>query len=356
VHDVTLRGSWAQAGGGWEPDLFAAYNQHFVAVNPWIPGLGKRPIGQVVPAEFMLPRADLMKTEFYQDFLTRAKLDSGVGVTVQQDGTRYLIVSVLFPHSLAERDPDTIDRLQRLAPHLQRVAQLNRQFAGIETRAVAAEAALQHLATALLIVDAAGRVAYHSQAAASVIAAADGLIIVSNRLAAIDPGETQALRQLVVAAVQAPREVTAAPGGVIRIRRQSARPDYQVLVAPLGETMFASGLSEPMAAVFIRDPDMPATTPTEWLQRLHGLTPAEARVMQALLNGDPLKRMAEHFHVGTETLRTQLKAIYRKTDTCNQAELIHLGLRGLATFQRWPITQKSAGIPRPGDASISTHC
>jgi hypothetical protein len=141
VHDTTMRASRAQAGGGWEPDLFAAYNQHFVGVNPWIPNLSKRPIGRVVPAEFMLARADLVKTEFYQDFLKRAGLDSGVGVTVQQDGTRHLIVSVLFPHARAERDPDTVGRLQRLVPHLLRVAQLNRQFAGIETRAAAAEAA-----------------------------------------------------------------------------------------------------------------------------------------------------------------------------------------------------------------------
>ncbi len=175
VHDVTFRGSWAQAGGGWDPELFAAYNQHFVAVNPWIPSLSRRPIGRVVPAEFMLPRADLTKTEFYQDFLRPAKLDSGVGLTVQQDGTRRMIVSVLFPHAPAERDPDTIDRLQRLVPHLLRVAQLNRQFAGIETRAAAAEAALQHLATALLIVDAVGRVAYHNPAASMIITAADGL-------------------------------------------------------------------------------------------------------------------------------------------------------------------------------------
>ncbi|MGH7064802.1 MAG: hypothetical protein ACREET_12065, partial [Stellaceae bacterium] len=229
VHDVTLRGSRAQAGGGWEPDLFAAYNQHFVAVNPWIPHLGKRPIGRVVPAEFMLPRAELMKTEFYQDFLRRAKLDSGVGVTVQQNGTRHMIVSVLFPHGPAQRDAHAIDRLQRLVPHLLRVAQLNRQFAGVETRAVAAEAALHHLATALLIADGDARVAYHNPAAATIIAA-DGLTVTGNRLAAIDPRESLALRQLVAAAVRASREVGAAPGGVIRIRRRSERPAYEALV------------------------------------------------------------------------------------------------------------------------------
>jgi DNA-binding CsgD family transcriptional regulator len=240
---------------------------------------------------------------------------------------------VLFPHAPAERDPDVINRLQQLVPHLLRVAQLNRQFAGIETRAAAAETAVQHLATALVIVDGVGLVTYHNRAAATIIAAADGLMVVGNRLAAIDPNESQALRQLVAAAVRAPREVAAAPGGVIRIRRRSDRPAYEVLVAPLGATMFASSFSEPMAGVFIRDPDAPVATPTQWLQRLHGLTPAEARLMQALLAGDSLERMAERLHVGIETLRTQLKATYRKTDTSSQSELIRRGLRGVAAFQ-----------------------
>jgi DNA-binding CsgD family transcriptional regulator len=334
VHDTTLRGSWAQAGGGWDPDLFAAYNEHFVAVNPWIPNLNKRPVGRVVPAEFMLPRADLVKTEFYQDFLRRAELDSGVGVTVQQDGTRHMIVSVLFPHAPAERDPDTIEQLQRLVPHLLRVAQLNRQFAGIEIRALAAETALDRLATALLIVDGVGPVVYHNSAAAGVMAAADGLIIIGNRLSAVDSSENQALRLLIAAAARAP-----GGGGLCAWRGHPhsatvRTSPYEVLVAPVGETMFASGLIEPMAAVFIRDHGASVATPTEWLQRLHGLTPAEARVMRALLAGDPLERMAERFNVGIETLRTQLKAIYRKTDTSSQAELVRLGLRGLAALQQ----------------------
>jgi DNA-binding CsgD family transcriptional regulator len=186
----------------------------------------------------------------------------------------------------------------------------------------------------LLIVDAAGRVSYHNAAAETIISEADGLAVIGKRLAAIDPGETQALRQLIAEAARAPQGVTANPGGVIRIRRRSERRSYEVLVAPLGETTFASGLREPMAAVFIRDPDAPAATSAEWLRRLYGLTPAEARLLQALLAGDSLETISERFRVGAETLRTQLKAIYRKTDTGSQAQLIRLALRGLAAYQQ----------------------
>lgn len=152
MHDVTRQNSLARAGGQWDPDHFKAYNQHFVTVNPWIPNLPRRQVGKASPAEFLLPRAELVKTEFYNDFLRRAQLDSGIGVTVERNSSRHIIVSVVFPQVTAENDPDALGRLQRLVPHLQRVAQLNRQLEVMERRAIAADAALDRLATAMLIV------------------------------------------------------------------------------------------------------------------------------------------------------------------------------------------------------------
>ena len=85
-----------------------------------------------------MPRADLLWTEFYQDFLRPARLASGVGVTLQQDGTKHMLVSAVYPAATAERDRDVVGRLQRLVPHLKRGAQLNRQLAELELRSVAA--------------------------------------------------------------------------------------------------------------------------------------------------------------------------------------------------------------------------
>ena len=152
VHDLSVRNGFVQAAGPWEPDQVSKYNQYYASTNPWLPHLNKRPAGVAVPAEFMLPRAALLRTEFYCDYLRPVHLDSGVGITVQKDGSRHMVVSVLFPQLTAETDDDTIGRLQRLAPHLLRVAQLNRQLAGLEARAAAAEAVLDGLVTAMYAV------------------------------------------------------------------------------------------------------------------------------------------------------------------------------------------------------------
>jgi DNA-binding CsgD family transcriptional regulator len=220
-----------------------------------------------------------------------------------------------------------------LVPHILRVTQLNRQLAGLESRTIAAEAALDGLATAMMVVNAAGRVVHMNAAAECIITAGDGPKIVQFALDAVTPGEGKLLRQLVASALQARRNVIASPGGVMRISRRSGCAPYEVLVAPISGTTLGLGLDGPLAAVFVRDPEARIVTPTDRLQCLYKLTGAEARLMQALLTGDTLDTIAESVGVGRETLRSQLKAVFRKTGTSSQIELIRLGLRGLAAFK-----------------------
>lgn len=58
------------------------------------------------------------------------------------------------------------------------------------------------------------------------------------------------------------------------------------------------------------------------LGELFGLSPAEARLTARLLRGDDLEAAARALHVSPHTARTQLKAVFAKTDTHRQPELI----------------------------------
>jgi DNA-binding CsgD family transcriptional regulator len=152
-------------------------------------------------------------------------------------------------------------------------------------------------------------------------------------LDAVVPGEGKLLRQLIGSALQVARNVAASPGGVMRISRRSGCAPYEVLVAPVSGTTLGLDFDGPLAAVFVRDPEARIVPPTDRLQHFYALTGAEARLMQALVAGDTLDTIAERFGVSRETLRSQLKAVFLKTGTSSQIELIRLGLRGLATFK-----------------------
>jgi DNA-binding CsgD family transcriptional regulator len=60
------------------------------------------------------------------------------------------------------------------------------------------------------------------------------------------------------------------------------------------------------------------------LRALYGLTPAETRLAQRLAAGDELKAAAAQLGIGYGTARAQLAAIFRKTETKRQGELVRL--------------------------------
>ncbi len=63
---------------------------------------------------------------------------------------------------------------------------------------------------------------------------------------------------------------------------------------------------------------------TSALRSTYGLTPAEARLAQQLVNGDALTAIAEKLGLAHNTVRNQLKSIFSKTGTKRQAELVGL--------------------------------
>jgi DNA-binding CsgD family transcriptional regulator len=57
--------------------------------------------------------------------------------------------------------------------------------------------------------------------------------------------------------------------------------------------------------------------------RFHfGLTLAEARLALQLVSGETLRSAAVKLNITYETARTCLKKIFKKTETCRQAELV----------------------------------
>lgn len=58
------------------------------------------------------------------------------------------------------------------------------------------------------------------------------------------------------------------------------------------------------------------------LQRLYRLTAAEAELAAMLTEGDSLERIAEQRQVALETVRAQLKSVFRKTGAHRQGELV----------------------------------
>jgi len=86
----------------------------------------------------------------------------------------------------------------------------------------------------------------------------------------------------------------------------------------MARDLFGSGLS----MVVVTRPDSARQPDASLIQGLFDLTPAEARVAAALIEGRTIAEMAARNGVGLETVRTQVKSILAKTGVSRQAEFV----------------------------------
>ena len=334
VHDAKAGRESVNATNSVDPGPLEAYAEHYSKLNPWLRFASEAPVGVALSTEAMVPFGEYRKTEFYNDWGRRLNIDTGVVVTIQRDESRVMAVSALFSLRTLEHRPDPTIGLQRLAPHLLRVAQLNQKFAALEARAEAAEFAVDRLAMSMLVVDANRKVIYLTPQAQQLTTAADGFVIRHNMLDVATSSEGQILRKLIASALQPQRDLGTPPGGVMLVSRTSGERPYEVLVTSVTDLRCKLGFTGQLATIFVHDPGKLPNVPEEWLRSIYGLTRAEARLMQALLSGSSLNDAAADFGVGRETLRSQIKALFLKTGCRTQAELIRVGLQSLSVRYR----------------------
>jgi DNA-binding CsgD family transcriptional regulator len=168
--------------------------------------------------------------------------------------------------------------------------------------------------TAQSLLSAEGQVLFSNAQARAIFAAGDGLTL--------DAG--QQLNFAVPTDTQRWDEVLALGTGRFLIGRLSGAHPYRAHLFPLnGEELMTRAYRY---LLVLHDPSNAPTHSIAAIQQLYRLTEAETEVLQALAAGKSVEEIAEQRGNAPATVRTQLKALYRKTRTSRQAELLRLVL------------------------------
>jgi DNA-binding CsgD family transcriptional regulator len=79
-----------------------------------------------------------------------------------------------------------------------------------------------------------------------------------------------------------------------------------------------------VAAVFVRKAEIDLTMPLEAVARLYKLTPAETRVLSAIVTGGGVPEVVCLLGISESTVKTHLRHLFQKTGTVRQSDLIKL--------------------------------
>ncbi|MGA9287836.1 MAG: helix-turn-helix transcriptional regulator [Anaerobacillus sp.] len=224
---------------------------------------------------------------------------------------------------------DAKSRFTALLPHLQ-----HRLAAGDSKRAAtglhgAALIALEGIALGVALIRGDGGVLFANAAANAVINNGDILSLSHGALALGQPGRRGRFRELLTRLAAMVRDGEQSAAQAISVPRPARQRPVGLLVWSLPHAAEA-GPDEPVAIVFIGDPEHPGEIDAGRLCDLYGLSRAEARVAALLAQGHRLDETAQILGVAYETVRKHLKQIFSKTGTDRQAELVRMLVGGPA--------------------------
>lgn len=215
-------------------------------------------------------------------------------------------------------------RLAMLVPHLRRAFEFYALMRQASERSSDLAAALDLLDAAVILTDSRLRVAHANRAAEELAKSRTGLSLDRGSLALRDG---QCSRRI----AQAASEALAAATGHVKITQaehiaitcaESGTP-FRVSLHPLSKRPSGTGTRvKAELAVVIRSGGNKSQDGAVRLQSLFGLTAAEAILAHAVASGRSLDDHARERGIAISTVRTQLRALFAKTETHRQGELV----------------------------------
>lgn len=302
--------------------MHEAYDGYFGRIDPRRRIVTGLPVGHVFRCHDHIDEREVGASEFYQDFLLPNGLRYMVGVTLAREPGSEASLALLRARGRQPFSEDEAEWARRLSPHLQRAIALLLRHGRIAERLQAGEQALNSIETGILLLDERGEVTYANATALALFPRYFVSSSGTHRLKARSGHDAHALD----AAWH--RVVTDGSPQSMLMHDPNARSDAPRTVA----VTFCRAPAAVEAEVVPRYKYLAFLVPqprqrvpgARQLAALFDLTPAEARLAQALAAGRTLAEAAADVGVKPSTVRTQLLGILAKTGTMRQQDLVAL--------------------------------
>lgn len=266
---------------------------------------------------------ELQATRYYAEFMRPAGIAHGMALCLQPHRPGDLaLLTINRGATEGCFDEAELALAQSLLPHLRNVYTLQQRLSWLEGQSQRFRSTLDQLNKGVAMLDADGHLLFCNRAAGQMEASGlfarhpDGRLTLAHT--PDDHRLQQALRKFAMDASAAPT--------VLQIHSRAGQLCGVLKLCP-ADMLAGAQWSEPRVSViaFIKPLEVPmATTLTPTLSAQWGFTPAEARLAQRLMEGLSLDQAAECIHVTKNTVRSQLRSLFDKTETRRQSQLVRM--------------------------------
>lgn len=221
-------------------------------------------------------------------------------------------------------DKETFDHL---LPHINRAVRLYTKLANLGAEAYTPErTVLEDLKRGILICDTNFRVIYKNAYAEEIISRNTIISITDKNLLVFENNKLSA--EAMIALTNAVRaSVESRPGSDTILSLPNGKKNVTITFSPLipvDDASYASRHHRGGAIINLYDWSMRRPVEPIVLEKIFGLSPAEAKVAAKLVEGASISDIAAQTFRTRDTIKSQLKAVFRKTNTNRQGELVAL--------------------------------
>ena len=330
-HDLRSNRNLGLVYQGLDPAFMDPWLDYYSTINAWAPGLGRAPIGVPQYAEQLLPRDELVTTEYYNDWVKpQEDILTGVGLTMYSDADRFFTLS----SNISARDEDRHKTalallLKELGPHLARAFALTRAI----QQSIAPqefETAIELIGTAALLLDSRGRVVA-GNAMARLLLDEQSIMEVDAlaRLRFSSALAQQRMDRLLLRLTGADQSLLS---DTIAIEDDVTGGRFSLRIVPFRsaavETDPGAAFAAPDRPVLLVCIEAELPDPEQRAGRMlverFRLSPAECDLALGMCRGEQPGEIAERRQVSIHTVRNQLRSIFSKTDVGSQSQLVAL--------------------------------
>ncbi len=324
---------------GYDSRAKKNYRDHFVHLDIFAPTLKHSRIGEMIHGDTAVPWSQQIKSEFYNDYMRPQGGRYVLGATLARDSHHHLLFGLQRTPTQGDFTQDQIQLIQLVAPHIAKAVQIHRQLHTVTTQKRWALSALNRLKIGVILLNDQGRPQFVNSTAdrlmgdCGCVIADDGLLLtnvtdtlhlhrlISHAAACANGHHRSASGNLVTGKLTTANLTISTPAQTIRIQ---AIP----LPRNLSENAWSLSVSDSCVALFISTANCSPIDGSK-LAAQYSLTPAETKLAILIAGGMDVDAVAKRLFVSVQTIRSQLKSIFAKTNVSRQAELVSLLLSNL---------------------------
>lgn len=264
---------------------------------------------------------ELHASRVYKEVLAPDNAEYSLGVNLTEEAQSTTFFQAQRGMSAPCFTQTDCDLLGELVPHLRRAMKLYRRFAELDLDRLATLEALDQVPLAVLVVERNGALVTCNRAAQDLLARDETLSTASGFITVADAALNARLREAIDLAVHMPGR----PAQALQLPRRDGGEPLRVVVSSLPGERQGITLARPtqtLATICIADPKCVYDAPWELLQYIFGLLASEAKLLAQLAAGATVAEAAQRLGVTEGSARQYLKAVFTKTGTSRQSDLI----------------------------------